>query len=241
MNLERFLIKPRWTVLEGFLAIGAVLVIMLSVGFFGEKLLENFHLNKLAVMFAGTLLQTGLLVGFSFYIATIRHGHSLYDLGFIPGGFWSAISQGVRWGVTLCFLVLLLGMVITALFPMEPESQDFAKIMMMVKSPRELLIPIIMGVVLAPIGEEIYFRGFFYPALRARWGVGKGIFMTSLFFALMHLDLYRLIPIAAGGAGLAYLYERTGNIWVNIIAHAVWNAIMIGLMIITVYGAGSSF
>jgi membrane protease YdiL (CAAX protease family) len=58
-----------------------------------------------------------------------------------------------------------------------------------------------------------------------------GIVLSALFFSIMHFDIYRLLPIAAGGAGLAYLYERTGNIWTNIIAHAVWNGVMIALII----------
>ncbi len=70
--------------------------------------------------------------------------------------------------------------------------------------------------------EEVYFRGFLYPALRQHFGAAKGIIITALFFSCMHFDLYRLIPIAAGGIGLTYLYERSGNIWTNIIAHGVW-------------------
>jgi membrane protease YdiL (CAAX protease family) len=152
-------------------------------------------------------------------------------LGFIRGGFLRAFPIGIKWGLFLFFLVMFLGMIITMIYPVEPDLQEFAKIILMVDSFEELVLMVLMGVVLAPIGEEAFFRGFLYPALRARWGMRGGIVLSALFFSIMHFDIYRLLPIAAGGAGLAYLYERTGNIWTNIIAHAVWNGVMIALII----------
>lgn len=53
---------------------------------------------------------------------------------------------------------------------------------------------------------------------------------SGAIFALLHLDLWRFLPLALGGIGLAYLYDRTGNILASIIAHATWNTIMILLL-----------
>ena len=125
---------------------------------------------------------------------------------------------------------MILGTIQAIVYPYEAELQDFAKILLMVDSYGELFLAVIMGVVLAPLGEEIFFRGFFYPALRRRFGAAWGIVITALFFSALHFDLYRLLPIAVGGIGLTYLYEKTRNIWTSIIAHGVWNGIMIALI-----------
>lgn len=46
----------------------------------------------------------------------------------------------------------------------------------------------------------------------------------------MHRDLFRLIPIAVGGIGLAYIFERTKSLWASIFAHSTWNTVMLLLM-----------
>ncbi|MDD2496878.1 MAG: CPBP family intramembrane metalloprotease [Desulfitobacteriaceae bacterium] len=225
------IVRPRWKVWEGIIAIIGILAIMFGVGYIGEFLANNIGLKNLTIIFSATVLQTFLLVAIPIFIAVKGYGHFLSDLGFIPGGFFRAFPKGIKWGLSLFFLVMILGMIITIIHPVEPDLQDFAKIILMVDSFWELLLTVVMGVVLAPIGEEVFFRGFLYPALRARLGVPGGIVLCALLFSGMHFDLYRLLPIAAGGAGLTYLYERTGNIWTNIIAHAVWNGVMIALIV----------
>jgi membrane protease YdiL (CAAX protease family) len=224
-------VEPRWKVWEGIIVIIGILGIMFGFGYFGEFLANAFGLNNIFIIFAGTVFQNFLLVSVPAFIAIKGYGHYWSDLGFIRGGFLRAFPIGIKWGLFLFFLVMFLGMIITMIYPVEPDLQEFAKIILMVDSFEELVLMVLMGVVLAPIGEEAFFRGFLYPALRARGGMRGGIVLSALFFSIMHFDIYRLLPIAAGGAGLAYLYERTGNIWTNIIAHAVWNGVMIALII----------
>lgn len=224
------IIQPRWRIWEGILGIIGVILAMLAVGFLLDIITQIWEMSQLLVVFWASLIQTLLMIGAAWYFAVVKHGHSFRDLGFVKKGILPSIPKGLKWGILLFLMVMILGIIEAIIYPAEPELQDFAKILLMVDSNSELLLAVIMGVVLAPIGEEVYFRGFLYPALRQRFGAAKGIILTALFFSSMHFDLYRLIPIAAGGMGLTYLYERTGNIWNNIIAHGVWNAIMIALI-----------
>ncbi|MGI6686454.1 MAG: CPBP family intramembrane glutamic endopeptidase [Bacillota bacterium] len=224
------IVRPRWKVWEGVLAIIFIVLTMLGMGFLTDALTRGWKLNNLLIVFLASLIQTLLMVSAAWYFVVVRHGHSFRDLGFLKRGFFQALPQGVKWGIGLFFMVIILGMLQAIIYPSEPEPQDFAKILLMVDSPGELFLAVTMGVVLAPLGEEIYFRGFFYPAICQRYGAVWGIMITALFFSALHFDLYRLLPIAAGGIGLTYLYEKTGNLWTNIIAHGVWNAIMIALI-----------
>lgn len=231
--MEEDFFQPCWTIRDGVIAIITVLAVMFIFGQVAGQIVGAESPNLFMLNFMAAVLQTGLLMGLPIYIAVQRCGHSLGDLGFIPGGLRQSIIPGVRWGIGLFILVVLAGVLLTMVYPSQPEPQDFAKLILLVDSPWKLFLAVVMGVVLAPLGEELFFRGFFYPAVRSRWGISRGIIITALFFAALHFDLYRLLPIAAGGAGLTYLYEKTGNIWTNIVAHGVWNGIMIALLVVT--------
>jgi len=88
-----------------------------------------------------------------------------------------------------------------------------------------LLTAILLGGVLAPIAEEVFFRGFMYAGMRTRWGVGWALAASSLVFAVAHLSLATLPQLLIMGFVLAYLYERTDSIWPSIILHMANNSV----------------
>lgn len=76
----------------------------------------------------------------------------------------------------------------------------------------------------APIVEEIIFRGVVFRGARARWPLVPAMMLTGMLFAGFHLDGPHLIPLAAVGGLFSYAYERTGSLWSAIAAHAGLNA-----------------
>ena len=87
------------------------------------------------------------------------------------------------------------------------------------------LLTLLMGAVIAPLAEEIFFRGFMYGGLRARLGVRWAIIVTALFFAALHFSWEFLIPILILGIFLALLYELTGSLYPGMILHVSNNLI----------------
>ncbi|MDZ7837631.1 MAG: CPBP family intramembrane glutamic endopeptidase [Actinomycetota bacterium] len=81
--------------------------------------------------------------------------------------------------------------------------------------------------VVAPFSEEIFFRGFLYSAFKKAWGVNAGLFLSSLLFALVHMEVYSFIPIFLIGWMLAYMFEKTRSLFPVIFLHAVYNLILI--------------
>src|SRR5690606_4719168 len=78
--------------------------------------------------------------------------------------------------------------------------------------------------IVAPIAEEIAFRGVLYGWLRQRFGVPAGVAISALLFSVAH-GIPALIPaLAVQGMVLALLYERSGSLWPPIIAHGTYNA-----------------
>ncbi|WJE59759.1 CPBP family intramembrane glutamic endopeptidase [Bacillus mycoides] len=80
----------------------------------------------------------------------------------------------------------------------------------------------ISACVLAPIMEEVIFRGFFLQRMAYKWGIKRAVIISSLIFGLGHFDV---IGAFMFGVILCLLYIKTKNIWTNIAVHALNNLI----------------
>jgi membrane protease YdiL (CAAX protease family) len=91
--------------------------------------------------------------------------------------------------------------------------------------------------VAAPVFEEILFRGFLLPSLTRYVPVWSAIGLSALLFALAHLSLSEVLPLAVLGVVLGYVYTRSRGLLAPILLHSLWNsATMIGLLVL---GSGS--
>jgi hypothetical protein len=83
-------------------------------------------------------------------------------------------------------------------------------------------------VVAAPVGEEIFFRGFLYRGLaESRLGPWIAILLTTLLWTAIHLqyDWFQLLQVAALGCVLGWLRWKTGSTTLTIVLHAISNAV----------------
>lgn len=94
----------------------------------------------------------------------------------------------------------------------------------------------ISAVIIAPIAEEVIFRGYLYPVLRGFSGIWPAALTTGLFFGLIHANVMGLPLLTLLGVALAILYERTKSIWVPIVCHACFNGFQIALGLLFKYG-----
>lgn len=90
-----------------------------------------------------------------------------------------------------------------------------------------LLGPIV--VVAAPLGEELFFRGFLYQGLRRRLSVWPAATLSGIFFGLVHLGgaaFFLIVPsLTAVGIGLALVFERRHSLLASMAAHAAFNVV----------------
>ncbi len=77
--------------------------------------------------------------------------------------------------------------------------------------------------VLAPIFEEILFRGLLLPAFRQRIGVVGGLSASALLFAFIHFDAQAFPLLAALGFILGFVAHKSGSLWPAIVTHGLWN------------------
>jgi len=98
---------------------------------------------------------------------------------------------------------------------------------------------ILMGftaAVVAPICEEVVFRGYLYPAVKCFVGPWMSALCTALMFSAAHGSVSALIPLFVFGLALVALYEFTGSIWAPMAAHFLFNAATVAsLMAIRFY------
>jgi membrane protease YdiL (CAAX protease family) len=107
----------------------------------------------------------------------------------------------------------------------HPEQQAIVS-----QFPRSLvgaLAFILVAVVLAPLFEEIVFRGFLFRGLANSFGWVWAALASAGIFGIAHLQLDVFVPLAALGFFLAWSYRRTGSLWAPIAMHAVFNAIAV--------------
>lgn len=81
------------------------------------------------------------------------------------------------------------------------------------------------AIIMAPLVEEILFRGIAYKALRERGHPRLALVASSVLFGLIHVNLMTLVPLTVLGIVFALLYERTGNLLAPVAAHSLFNAI----------------
>ncbi len=82
---------------------------------------------------------------------------------------------------------------------------------------------VLMVVVAIPLGEELFFRGLLLRGFLLRYGERQALILTSLLFAIVHLNPWGLPSIFLMGLLLGWLVLRTGSIWSAWLVHAVYN------------------
>jgi membrane protease YdiL (CAAX protease family) len=80
---------------------------------------------------------------------------------------------------------------------------------------------------LAPLVEEMLFRGILYGWLAWRWGGAVAWIASSLAFAAAHVELAHIILVLPLGLWFGWLRRRTDSLWPSLVAHAVNNGFAI--------------
>jgi hypothetical protein len=185
---------------------------MVAPAFFGSDAARTLVFQSFVYIF---------LVGALYLVIAWRYGEA-----FLP-------SLGWTFPIPNAFLVLAggpaLALALSALGVFLRAPQDSSQIEVLIKSRASLAAIILFGVVLAPIFEEMLFRGFLLPLLVRSLGPWLGILLTSVPFALLHgaQNHWAWQPIVLIGiAGIAFGYVRykNGSTTAAFLMHSAYNA-----------------
>lgn len=156
-----------------------------------------------------------------------------------PDRRWREIAVGTAVGLALVpsvgFVSVTLQRLLSALLDREvtaPEqvSSDLSGL--------AAASAVLLAVVIAPITEELFFRGILFRAARDRRGFWAGALLSAIAWGAVHVttspwedNLLLQVPVAFMGIGLAWLYDRRGNLTANVVAHMAFNAVGIALIL----------
>jgi uncharacterized protein len=179
----------------------------------------------LSVVVISTLFELLFLIPV-WWFAVRKHDGSLKTLGFVDFRPW-ILAMGIG---------LLLGYyIVTALYALLLDSfgleigTDLTPLVRQLSTPWPLIVS---AVVVAPLVEETFFRGFVFAGLRARYDWRWAAVISSALFAAAHMELTFFIPAFMSGCLLAYLYQRSNSVWPGVIIHAATNAIAMTALVL---------
>lgn len=106
--------------------------------------------------------------------------------------------------------------------PITP--QPITDLFVTTNSTSVLALLVSFAVLVAPVFEEVLFRGLAYPALKQRLGPTRALLLVSAAFALVHFHAPSVGPLFALALALGFAYEYTGSLLTPIAMHALFNA-----------------
>lgn len=129
----------------------------------------------------------------------------------------------ILWGFVL---VLITGIVIEPVLNLFPES--FLDLLNQMGANGGWSV--LMLAVLAPVMEEVLFRGILLEAVREKYSSGRAIVVSALMFGVIHIIPQQVVNAFVIGLILGFIYVRTDSLWPVIIIHALNNAMAYVIM-----------
>ncbi|MQF70280.1 CPBP family intramembrane metalloprotease [SAR202 cluster bacterium AD-804-J14_MRT_500m] len=177
-----------------------------------------------ASLVISALITSCILFASSWAFGPLKHGVSVVTLGFCPPNF---STVGLR---IFPVLVLVSALVVNGVYSIlvgywsleffePPELPNF--------SINTAILTGVFFVVVGPLAEEVFFRGFALQGISQRFGVKTGVIGSSLLFGILHFNL--VVPTFLIGVLLAFLFVRTRSVFPCFFVHSAHN----GLVFIT--------
>jgi len=181
--------------------------------------------SLLLSLLAGLLEIVALLSGV-YYCGIRRLGYNWRQF------FGSPLRPRWFWISLLCSLVMIIATGVISGFvekavgnPMENPMLDFL-------APEgfhwvNFLGVLLVAGIMAPVAEEIFFRGVLFRWLRGRCSFWSAAIVSSAIFGLLHGELSLAAAALIMGIVLAYLYEKSQSLWSPVLIHILNNSVKI--------------
>ncbi len=203
---------------------GPLLLIILFNMFFSPE-------GVWAPLISGLIQALGLLL-FTWLFIVLGFKYDFFGSKFLGiSGFWGKI---LKWSFILWFgatiINFLFQLLMAWLFDLTPQPQEIISYIVTNVEGVHIILYAILIVVLAPLAEEVFFRGLLYTYLRNWINIGGAALISSCLFALAHGEIWAFLPTFLAGLGFTFVFEKAKSLWAPIIAHVIWNGM--GLLIV---------
>lgn len=223
-------LKPRWGFVEIIIVYIGVMLISYIFGMSGDMVSVLFARlgipdTMLSYFYFGYIVQFLATVSLVLLMTVWINRVKLSYLGINNVSLNKYFKYGLLGGLLLLVIIFTLSLPISFFQP-ELEPQLYEEMLRSITKTQDFAFLFIIGAILAPLSEELFYRGMIYPVFRDRLGPIPAMIIAGIIFGLAHYDIWRFVPLAVGGTILCYLYEKTNSIFVTTLAHGVWNGVM---------------
>ncbi|HLY16532.1 MAG TPA: type II CAAX endopeptidase family protein [Bryobacteraceae bacterium] len=218
---------PFWGYLDllAFVTIG--LLGLVAESLLLRVLIPAAEIEKIYVLLPAQFLLYGFLLGTLALIFHRYYGRPFWrSLGWIPATVTNsfAASRGVLAAV---------GVVAGSLLLRTPDIDSPMK--KLLSDPKSIVLLAVLGTTLAPMCEEILFRGFLQPLLVRSLGAVGGVLLAAVPFGLLHLQEYgyswrHALLISLAGASFGWMRQRSGSTRSAAVMHASYNCVFFLLL-----------
>lgn len=243
--------KVPWTIRQTFAGVFYTLVpwIFLVLGLSSIKgtsgrsvvLSPQQDLLNAIISFVFTLLIEGAFLIAPFYFANraFRAIALRRDLVFGALGFRRFnVKRAMLWIVFLFIVIIMLDEIYQYainIFHLHLQTNDQSILKQSKQLPLTTYATLLASVLIAPICEEVFFRGFIFSGLLGGMSLGWAIVLSALIFAVAHADPGSFVGLFCIGLALAFLRWRLRSLWPSILFHTLNNGVASLLIVLAMH------
>ena len=121
------------------------------------------------------------------------------------------------------FYLIILGVILSLMYNVFAYYLNFVLKTSLFDNSNNIAITLLSTGILGPIIEELMFRGIIYNELKSKYSNMKSILITTIFFAIIHINIIQILYALIIGFILIFVYEKYNNIKAPIILHMASN------------------
>lgn len=235
---------PQWGIIDAA-RIAMIFVFLNHVLYWAESILEchfGLQIKDAPIrLISNAATADFLALGFMLYFVCIKSKQQLIALGIGARDFFQNLFFGVLGYVSflpVLTAVIFISYILGSYFNIKPETQPFFDMFIEEKRLSVLICLAFLVIIIGPVVEEVFFRGFLYSALKKKSGVFVSMFLTSFIFAALHMNTIGFLPIFALAFILVYMFEKTRSLIVSIVIHSLHNGVMVMFILLAKFFSG---
>jgi membrane protease YdiL (CAAX protease family) len=185
-------------------------------------------------MVLSVLIWWGLILGpilFSLRFRGFKLG-SVFGVDKMPVG--RSLLLGISLLISALPMVFVVDYIASVLLKVNTttDTQEVIRIFENASTVAQRIPIILLAVVIAPVAEELAFRGYLYGVIKRYFGAVPALVLSGILFALIHLNLPSFFPLLVLASVFALAYELSGSLLVPMTMHALFNSLSLVLVLL---------
>jgi membrane protease YdiL (CAAX protease family) len=218
-------------VLASMVVLLIVTQILVATGPVSQTAVDNVDTRTLVV---SVLVWWALILGpilLSLWFRGFRLG-SVFGVDRMPVG--RSLLLGIALLISALPMVFVVDYIASILLKVNSttDTQEVIRIFENSATVAQRVPIILLAVVIAPVAEELAFRGYLYGVMKRYIGAVPALVLSGILFALIHLNLPSFFPLLVLASVFALAYELTGSLLVPMTMHALFNALSLILVLV---------